>query len=120
MELNQHILVVDDDMGILDSFNAMLGDDYHVVLVNNGAEALKYLETKDPSLMFMDIKMPGLNGIEVLRKLKSRGCSIKIVVVTALPQDRYRELAEQYGVYRYLSKPLDVDEVEDIAREVIH
>jgi two-component system response regulator (stage 0 sporulation protein F) len=120
MKSSQQILVVDDDIGILDAFSAMLADDYHVVLVNNGQEALRHLETQNPMLMFMDIKMPGLNGIDVLRALKKQGRAIKIVVVTALPQDRCRELAEQYGVYRYLSKPLDVDEIEDIARQLIH
>jgi response regulator of citrate/malate metabolism len=43
-----------------------------------------------------------------------------VVIVTALVQDSYLEIAERYGIYRYLNKPLDVDEVEDIARRVLH
>ena len=117
---DQQIWIVDDDRGILDSFSAMLGDDYSLALVNNGAEALELLETNNPCLMFLDIKMPGINGIELLQRLHKRGHSTKVVVVTALPQRGYQELAEQYGVYRYLSKPLDVDEIEDIARQVVH
>ena len=120
MENNQHILVVDDDLGILDSFSAMLGDDYRLTLINKGADALKLLETNHPPLMFLDIKMPGINGIELLHQLHQRGLSTKVVVVTALPQKKYQELAEKYGVYRYLSKPLDVDEVESIAKLVVH
>ena len=51
---------------------------------------------------------------------QDRNLSTIVVVVTALPQDQYEELARQYGVYKYLRKPLDVDEVEDIAAVVLH
>ncbi len=114
------ILVIDDDWGILDSFDAMLGDDYNLVLANDGIEALNLLNTRSPRLLFLDIKMPGINGMDVLQKIRKRGHAITIVVVTALPQQHYQQMAEKHGVYRYLSKPLDVDEIENIARQVIH
>lgn len=116
----ESIFVVDDDQGILDSFDAMLGDDYPLHMVNNGADALEYLDRHQPCLMFLDLKMPQMNGLELLQNVAARNLSTVIVVVTALPQEQYRELAHQYGVYRYLRKPLDVDEVEDIASVVLH
>lgn len=122
MEKNtcEAIFVVDDDRGILDSFDAMLGDDYPLVMVNNGAQVLSLLNEHRPRLMFLDIKMPGMNGIELLRCIRSRKMATEVVIVTALPQDQYEELAHQYGVYRYLRKPLDVDEIEDITKNVLH
>ncbi len=116
----ESIFVVDDDQGILDSFDAMLGDDYPLYMVNNGVDALEYLDQHQPCLMFLDLKMPQMNGLELLKNVATMNLSTVIVVVTALPQEQYRELAQQYGVYRYLQKPLDVDEVEDIASVVLH
>ena len=114
------IFVVDDDQGILDSFDAMLGDDYPLVMLNNGTKALSMLAEKNPPLLFLDIKMPGMNGLDLLKSIKEKGISTKVVIVTALPQDSHEEMAYQYGVYKYLRKPLDVDEVEGITRTVIH
>jgi DNA-binding NtrC family response regulator len=116
----ESIFVVDDDQGILDSFDAMLGDDYQLYMANNGVDALKYLDRYQPCLMFLDLKMPHMNGLELLKNVAARNLSTVIVVVTALPQEQYRELASQYGVYRYLQKPLDVNEVENITAVVMH
>ncbi len=114
------IFVVDDDQGILDSFEAMLGDEYQLVMVDNGTEALELIIEQNPRLLFLDLKIPGYNGLEVLKRIREIGIATNVVVVTALAQDHYQETAEKYGVYRYLHKPLDVDEVEEIARRVIH
>jgi len=114
------IFIVDDDQGILDSFDVMLGDDYPLVMVNNGADALKLIFEKKPRLLFLDIKIPGPDGLEVLKKIRRQGFSGAVVIVTALAQDKYQRIAERYGIYRYLNKPLDVDEVADIARNVLH
>jgi len=114
------IFIVDDDQGILDSFEAMLGDEYPLVMVDNVPEALELLREHTPRLLFLDIKIPRFNGFHVLKRIREEGLSTTVVVVTGLPQDYYEKTARQYGVYRYLRKPLDVDEVEGIAREVLH
>lgn len=116
----QEIFVVDDDQGILDSFDVLLGDDYPLVMVNSASRAMQLLSEKNPRLLFLDIKMPGISGIELLKWIHERSVATKVVIVTALPQDYYEEMANQYGVYRYLRKPLDVDEVEDITRTALH
>jgi DNA-binding NtrC family response regulator len=116
----ESIVVVDDDQGILDSFDAMLGDDYALTMINSGKEAVQLLRQQSPRLLFLDIKMPGMNGMELLKWMRDQEMTTKVVIVTALPQDHYEKMAEQYGVYKYLRKPLDVDEVEDITRAVLH
>jgi DNA-binding NtrC family response regulator len=121
MRQNQEaIFVVDDDQGILDSFDAIFGDDYPVVLLDSGAKALQMITEENPKLLFLDIKMPGLNGLEILRWMQEKSFSTKVVIVTALPQGKYEEVAQRYGVYRYLKKPFDLDEVENIAKTVLH
>ena len=114
------IVVVDDDQGILDSFDAMLGDDYPLFMVENGTEAIELLSKKNPRLLFLDIKIPGPNGMEILKWIRDNDIPTIVVIVTALHQDYYEEIARQYGIYRYLRKPLDVDEVEEIAHSVLH
>ena len=64
--------------------------------------------------------MPRPNGIELLKLIRDEGLTTTVVIVTALPQNHYHELAAQYGVYRYLRKPLDVDEIAYIARSVLN
>lgn len=120
MVRKESIFVVDDDQGILDSFDAMLGDDYPLYMVNNGLDALEFLDRHQPCLMFLDLKMPQMNGLELLKNVAARKLSTVVVVVTALPDYQYEELAHQYGVYKFLRKPLDVDEVEGIASGVLH
>ena len=114
------IFIVDDDQGILESFDAMLGDDYHLIMINNGTEAIQRIGDQNPSLLFLDIKIPGPNGLEVLANLREKGIDTQVVVVTALAQDHYQETAEKYGVHKYLHKPLDVDEIQEIARAVLN
>ncbi len=114
------ILVVDDDQGILDSFDAMLGDDYPVTMVSSGNQAVELLREHSPQLLFLDIKMPGMNGMDLLKWMHDRAMATKVVIVTALPQDDYEQMARKFGVYRYLRKPLDVDEVEDVTRRALH
>ena len=114
------IFIVDDDLGILESFDAMLGDDYHLIMIDNGAEAIERVGNQNPSLLFLDIKIPGRNGLEVLANLREKGIDTQVVVVTALAQDHYQETAEKYGVHKYLHKPLDVDEIQEIARAVLN
>ena len=114
------ICFVDDDQGILDSFEAILGDDYTLHMVNNGTDALELLSRHNPCLIFLDLKMPKPNGLEILQWISENRLSIVVVVVTALPQEKYELLARQYGVYKYLRKPFNVDEVEDIASVVLN
>jgi YesN/AraC family two-component response regulator len=98
----------------------MLGDDYHLIMIDNGTEAIERIDLQSPSLLFLDIKIPGPNGLEVLANLREKGIDTRVVVVTALAQEHYQKTAEKYGVYKYLRKPLDVDEIQEIARAVMN
>jgi len=118
--LDREIVVVDDDQGILESFDAMLGDDYPLVTLENGFEAIEYVKSHKPKLIFLDIKMPGMDGIEVLKRLRQEKVDAAVVIVTATTKAHYEEEAENLGISGYLHKPFEVDEVEDITRRVLH
>lgn len=118
--MQKPIFVVDDDQGILDSFDVMLGDDYKLVLASDGNRALKLLNKHHPHLLFLDLQIPGPNGLEVLARIRERGLMTRVVIVTAMVQDEYQRKAERLGVYRYLNKPLDVDEIMEITHSVVN
>ncbi|MDI7259231.1 MAG: response regulator [Thermodesulfobacteriota bacterium] len=118
-QFSKRILVVDDDQGILDSFEVLLGDRYDLVKAENGYEALRILEADPPQLMFLDIKMPGLNGMDILKKLKTDQKDLEIVIITASNQEGVEEEAKSLGVISYLKKPLDIFEVDKITAQVL-
>jgi two-component system response regulator (stage 0 sporulation protein F) len=98
----------------------MLGDDYPLVTLDNGFEAIEYVTSHKPKLIFLDIKMPGMDGIEVLKRLRQDKVDAAVVIVTATTKAHYEEEAEELGISGYLRKPFEVDDVEDIARRVLH
>ncbi len=118
--LAKRILVVDDDQGILDSFEVLLGDRYDLVKADNGYEALRILESHPPQLMFLDIKMAGLDGIDILKTLQKGQKSVEVVIITAIDQEKTEEEARSLGVIDYLKKPLDIFEVERITSQVLN
>jgi CheY-like chemotaxis protein len=119
-DLDKQIVVVDDDQGILESFDAILGDDYYLVTIDNGLEAIEYVRSHKPKLIFLDVKMPEISGIEILRRLRHEKIDSAVVIVTATPQHHIETESEQLGITAYLHKPLEVDEIEDITRRVLH
>ena len=118
-DFSKRILVVDDDQGILDSFEVLLGDRYDLVKAENGYEALRVLETAPPRLMFLDIKMPGLDGIDVLRRLQENQKKVDVVIITATDQEKTEDEAKSLGVIDYLKKPLDIFELDRITAQVL-
>jgi two-component system response regulator (stage 0 sporulation protein F) len=90
------------------------------VTLDNGFEAIEYVKSHKPKLIFLDIKMPGINGIEVLKRMRQDKVDAAVVIVTATTKAHYEEEAEELGVAGYLRKPFEVDDVEDITRRVLH
>lgn len=116
---SKRILVVDDDQGILDSFEVLLGEQYELIKAENGYEALRILMENPPQLIFLDIKMPGLDGIDILKKLKEDQNEVGVVIITASNQEGIEEEARSFGVIDYLRKPLDIFEIDRITSSVL-
>jgi DNA-binding NarL/FixJ family response regulator len=70
----------------------------------DGEDALDKIETICPHLVFMDIKLPGRNGLEVTREIKARYPEIRVIILTSYDLPEYREAAENYGADYFLSK----------------
>jgi len=114
MDKERKILVVDDDPGILESFEVLLGEEHEMVSAQSGYEALEKIKQTPYELVFLDIKMPGINGIEVLRGIRDQPVAPRVVIVTALPQEEYEEEARLLGIDAYVKKPFDVREIQRI------
>jgi DNA-binding NtrC family response regulator len=115
----KRILVVDDDQGILDSFEVLLGDRYDLVKAENGYEALRILKDDPPRLMFLDIKMPGISGMDILKRLHEEKKDVGVVIITASSQESIEDEAKSFGIIDYLKKPLDIFKVDRIASQVL-
>src|SRR5579863_7457853 len=111
------ILVIDDDAPAGDLVAALLRHYGHEASAACGGDAaLQHLDTNKPDLVLLDLMMPGMNGIDVLRKIRSdqRLSSLPVVMLSALDDDDWRARAEYAGASDYWIKgEFDVDELEE-------
>ena len=114
------LLVVDDDSGMRDTLLDILEDRGFLVSVAvDGIEALEAIKTERYDLMLMDIVMPRMNGVEVLKQLKEIDNGVIVIMMTAYAMPDLVEGALLEGVYRVLFKPLDMDEVLSLIDEAL-
>lgn len=86
----------------------------------DGYEALKYIRAKSPDLIFLDVTMPGMSGIDFLRNVSDLLNNFKIVIVSGYDQFDFARQAMEFGVKHYLLKPVDEDELMDVLCKVEH
>lgn len=99
------ILVVDDDRLICDLLQVALGKEgYEVVTASNGYEALELFNERRPSLTIVDICMPGLDGIEVIKQIRLQDSRAAVMVLTGLDSDTLKSQARMWNVTEFLSK----------------
>jgi len=112
------LLIVDDDAGqrsLLDSFLRSQG--FTTVLASSGEEALTVLRSGSFSMMISDVRMPGLSGLETLRRARQEHAVLPVLLVTAYSDIRDAVVAMRDGAVNYLSKPIDLDELLDCVRQ---
>ena len=118
--MTPRILIVDDDAGqrsLIDSFLRSQG--FHTITSSSGEEALKVLKSQSVQMMISDVRMPGISGIETLRRAREEQISIPVLMVTAFPDIRDAVGAMRDGAVNYLEKPIDLDELLAIVRRAL-
>jgi DNA-binding NtrC family response regulator len=109
------ILVVDDDQSIATAFERFLRHEGHVCTVASNAEdALRLVGERDPDLVVMDIRMPGVDGLQALQQLRSRYPDLYVVIMTAYGTSQTSIDAIRAGAFEYLTKPLDLDQLRTV------
>ena len=108
MEAKARILVVDDERGMCDFLRYLLeGEGYEVDDAHSGIEGLASLEKKPYHLVVADIKMPGIDGLEMLRRIKEIDENIVVIVMTGYSSLENAIKAIKYNAHNYLTKPFD-------------
>jgi len=93
----------------------VLKDRYEPVTVDSGEAALAWLSKSDAALIFLDILMPGMDGLEVLEKIRSTDSLVPVVMVTATKTVKTAVTAMKLGAFDYITKPFDVEELRLVA-----
>jgi len=108
------ILVVDDDPIIARLFReALEGAGYTVVTAGNGAEGLRYVERLDFDLLFLDLKMPEVDGAELLRRIRKLRPEVPVTIITGYPDSKIMRRALEQGPFAVMRKPFGVPDIID-------
>src|SRR5499425_3836332 len=105
------VLVVDDDPGVRESFRLILEDYYDVIDVPDGASALDAIRASAVDLVLLDIRLPGMDGIEVLERIKAVDEGIEVILVTAVKTVKTAVAAMKLGAFDYVTKPFEEEEL---------
>ena len=120
MNANATILVVDDEEVVRRSFQRVLANRCcQVEAVGTGEQALQAMETRPYDIVLLDLRMPGMDGMSVLRTMKRRWPEGEVVVITGYPSVDTAKEAIRLGACDYLAKPLAPDEVIKAANNAI-
>ncbi len=111
MDSRPVILVVDDDLGARESLGIILEDEYEVLKAESGERALEILSEQAVNVVLLDVKMPGLDGIETLKRIKEKDESVEVIMVSGLNILKKAVDAIKLGAYDYILKPFDPEEI---------
>jgi CheY-like chemotaxis protein len=121
--MNKHILVIDDDEAVRKSFILALEETGHRVnTAESGEKGIKKVEVTTYDLVFLDLKMPGLNGIQTLRQLRQLDTSVPVYIVTAFHKEFLKDLkllSDDGIVFDLLRKPIGSDEIIELTESML-
>ncbi|HNU72732.1 MAG TPA: response regulator, partial [Thermodesulfobacteriota bacterium] len=118
--MSHSILVVDDEISIQKSLAGILRDEgYDVSLATNGLQAIRMVEEDPPDLIFLDIVMPGIDGIETLKRIKERHPEIYVIIISAYGTIETAVKAIKFGAFDLIEKPLSLDKVVLTAKHAL-
>lgn len=123
--MGQKLLIVDDEahirMLIEQTLEDLEDEGVELLFAENGEEALNLIQKEEPNLVFLDVMMPKMNGMEVCQKVKKelKLSQVYIILLTAKGQEVDRQKGLDMGADRYMTKPFDPDEMLSIAEEIL-
>jgi DNA-binding response OmpR family regulator len=120
MSEGAQILIIEDEKDITNLLRRVLtAEGYTIEIAETGAEALQKVEDNQFYLAILDIRLPDISSMEVLRALRERQPQIPMVILTGYPSRETAEEARQLGVKNYITKPLDLEQLKEVVREIV-
>jgi DNA-binding NtrC family response regulator len=113
------ILIVDDELGVRDSLRMIFKKDYQVTVAGSSAEAWERVQSEEPDLIFLDIIMPGKDGMEILKEIRQIQPLTPVVMLTATKTVKTAVEAMKLGAYDYITKPFDLEELRVVAQKAL-
>jgi DNA-binding NtrC family response regulator len=108
------ILVVDDEQDILDILHEHFAEKCDVETADDGMKALAIVRARPPDVIFLDIHLPGISGVEVLKAVKQLDATIPVVMLTANDDNALAAEAIKHGAFSYVPKPFDLRYVDHL------
>ena len=113
------ILIIDDDQNLLESYTVLLEDEFQVYTAETGEAGLDLVRHTDVHIALLDVRLPGIDGIEVLRRLKALDENVDVIMITAVRNVRVAVEAIKLGAYDYIVKPFEIDEILSLLRRTL-
>ncbi len=108
------VLVVDDEPQSVELLCEFLrGKNYLVTTATDGQEALQRVKEERPHLILLDVRMPGMDGLEVLRQIREIDREVGVIMVTAVHEEEIGRRALKMGAFDFITKPIDLKYLED-------
>ncbi|MBU0559725.1 MAG: sigma-54 dependent transcriptional regulator [Bacteroidetes bacterium] len=118
--MKKRILIVDDDKSICFAFKKTFdSNEFEVIDKNSGTEALNFLKIDSVDVIFMDITMPDIGGLDVTKKIREENILTPIIIITGMGDLNTAVQAMKLGAFDYLTKPLDIEKLRITARRAI-
>jgi DNA-binding NtrC family response regulator len=112
------VLLVDDEVEFVKTLAQRLKmRDLKADTVYDGEHAVSFVEKEEPDVMVLDLRMPGMDGMDVLRQIKKAYPSTQVIILTAHGTDKDQEEAEKLGVSAFLKKPVEIETLVDHIKE---
>jgi DNA-binding NtrC family response regulator len=106
-----NILIVDDEIGPRESLKMILKPKYRVQCVKNGHEAIRMVQQAKVDVVLLDLRMPGISGIDTLKEIRGIDPDVRVIIITAYGTRESSADAVRYGVFDYILKPFNVPEI---------
>jgi two-component system response regulator AtoC len=119
LAIKPRILIADDDTSLRESLKLSLSDKYHVLTSSDGKDALNKLHSEKIDLILLDIKMPEVDGIEILRQVKAKDPLIEVLMLTGDQTVSSAVAAMKLGAFDYITKPFDIDKLLNLVEKAL-
>jgi CheY-like chemotaxis protein/cytidylate kinase len=117
-EMPSRVLLVDDEREFVQTLSErLMMRDLGSAVAYDGESALKLIKEDEPDVIIVDLKMPGIDGFDVLRKVKESHPEIEVIIVSGHGSEEDRQLCMDLGAFAYLQKPLDINELSDTIQQ---